>query len=89
MIIVENDELQAKCLNKIMRENIDLLKKQEIKNKIGYRLCCNDIKTTSDINTINEISRIIEKSIEMGNYKKALRYLCILKKEISKVINKL
>lgn len=89
MIIAGNDELQAKCLNKIMKENIDLLRNQEFKNKISYNLCCNDINTISDINSVNEISRIIEKSIGIGNYKKALRYLCILKSKIHKIINEL
>ena len=83
---LEISELQSKCLNKILKENINKLRDKEIQNKIGYKLFNMDYEIILSINNISKITEIIEKSIEIENYKKAFRYLLLLNRTIDNLI---
>ena len=83
---LEISELQSKCLNKILKENINKLRDKEIQNKIGYKLFNMDYEIILSINNISKITEIIEKSIEIENYKKAFRYLFLLNRTIDNLI---
>lgn len=80
-------ELQAKCLNKILQENINQLKEKETYNKLCYLLCIENKEITYNMKKVEVVYKIIDKSISSGNYKKAFRYCCYLKKGVEEVMN--
>lgn len=84
---LDHIELQAKCLNKILQENINKLKEEETYNKLCYLLCSGNKEITDNMKKIEVVYKIIDKSISSGNYKKAFRYCCYLKKSVEEVIN--
>ena len=82
---MNNIELQAKCINRILRENMDMFNSNKLKNKISYLLWKKDEVVAESINSINNIYRIVDVSIKQENYKKALRYCCIMNNKVCKI----
>lgn len=79
-------ELQAKCINKVLMDNINKLNEEHLKNKLSYLLWLNNEEVINYISRINVIYKIIDLALESDNYKRALRYSCLLDKYINEII---
>ncbi|MGL4773262.1 MAG: hypothetical protein ACRC2K_06825 [Clostridium sp.] len=82
-----NEELQSKCINRILKENIEFLNSRELKNKISYNLIKEDETMVNEIKILSNLYKIADRALLMNNYKKAFRYSCMLKSRINKVKN--
>ena len=79
-------ELQAKLINKILTQNMDKLNDKNVKNKLAYLLWLGDKEIENYMKQINIIYKIVDRSITINNYKRALRYTCLLEKYIKNII---
>lgn len=86
MIEEKSLELQAKLINKILSQNMDKLNDKNIKNKLAYLLWSGDKEIENYMKQINIIYKIVDRSITINNYKRALRYTCLLEKYIKNII---
>lgn len=86
MINLDTQELQAKCINKILIQNMDKLSEKYLKNKLTYLLWFDDEMIVSYMYRINVIYKTIDLALESNNYKRALRYTCLLDKYINEVV---
>lgn len=86
MIDIDSQELQAKCINKILVQNMNKLNEYSVKNKLSYLLWFKEKTIIDYMSNINLIYKIIDLALEEENYKKALRYTCLLDKNINEVI---
>lgn len=86
MIDVALQELQARCINRILIQNMNKLNEEHLKNKLSYLLWLKDKNITNYISKINIIYKIIDLALESNNYKRALRYSCLLDKYINEII---
>lgn len=80
-------ELQAKLINKILTQNMDKLNNKNVKNKLEYLLWLGDMEIENYMKQINIIYKIVDRSITVNNYKRALRYTCLLKRYVENVIS--
>lgn len=86
MIDYNLQELQSKCINKILSENMDKLEEEYLKNKLSYLLWVKNEEVVNYISRINIIYKIIDIALEANNYKRALRYSCLMDKYINEII---
>lgn len=86
MINFVSHELQAKCINKVLIRNMNRLNEEYLKNKLSYFLWLKDEDIINYISRINIIYKIIDLALESNNYKRALRYSCLLDKYINDII---
>ena len=87
MIDFVSQDLQAKCINKILILNMNKLNEEHLKNKFSYLLSLKNEDIVNYISRKNTIYKIIDLALESNNYKRALRYSCLLVKYINEIIN--
>lgn len=87
MIDFDSQELQAKCINKILIQSMDKLSEEYLKNKLTYLLWFGDERIVSYMSSINVIYKTIDLALESNNYKRALRYTCLLHKHVNEVVD--
>ena len=80
-------ELQAKSINKILAQNMEKLNDKNVKNKLAYLLWSGDMEIENYMKQINIIYKIVDRSITVNNYKRALRYTCLLEKYVKNIIS--
>lgn len=64
MIDIVLTELQARCINKILTQNMNKLNEEHLKNKLSYLLWLKDKDITNYISKINIIYKIIDLALE-------------------------
>lgn len=87
MIKQESLELQAQLINKILVQNMDKLNNKYIKNKLAHLLWLKNSEIENYMRQINIIYKIVDRSINVNNYKRALRYTCLLERYIENIIS--
>lgn len=80
-------ELQAKLINKILTQNMDKLNNKNVKNKLAYLLWSGNMEIENYMKQINIIYKIVDRSITVNNYKRALRYTCLLERYVKNIIS--
>lgn len=84
---LQASELQAKSINKILVQNMDKLNDKSVKNKLAYLLWSENMEIENYMKQINIIYKIVDRSITVNNYKRALRYTCLLERYVKNIIS--
>ncbi|MGL5150080.1 MAG: hypothetical protein ACRC7N_05810 [Clostridium sp.] len=78
-------ELQEMCINKILKESIELLNGRNFKNKLSYILLKEDERIISEMNIVSSLYGIVDSALSVGNYKKAFRFSCIMRNRVCRL----
>lgn len=84
--MLEYQELQAKSINKILGQAMEEMEGEYIKNKIAYLIFSKDKNIIQYLEKISLTYKIIDSSLQENNYKRALRYTCLLKMYVKKIV---
>ena len=87
MIEQNSLELQAQLINKILVQNMDKLNNNDVKNKLARLLWLKNSEIENYMKQLNIIYKIVDRSITVNNYKRALRYTCLLERYVENVIS--
>ena len=87
MIDLERIEIQQKLLNKTLKLISERLYDCNVQSKLGFLICIEQEEIIYEIKKIDNVFKMIDRSIDVGNYKKAIMLCCYLNNITDKVVN--
>lgn len=83
----EIEEVQANYLNYTYSKFSNLVHSEHIESKLGFLICSGNKVVIEGIKNIEIIEKTIDRQIQTGNNRRALIFICLLKKKVVDLVN--